>query len=479
MTHIHLPQSISRRTVLSGLVGSAALTLLPLPSLAATPNVREFSLKAQPAKASILPDKYGKTPVFSYNGQIPGQTLRVTQGDTVRIHFENKLDEPTTVHWHGLRIPIGMDGVPDISQKPVAPGESFTYEFRVPDAGTYWYHPHVNTSEQMAKGLSGVFIIDEKEPYKVDREETWVLDDWRFNQDATIRNDFGRGMDVSHGGRTGNVITVNGKLPGTFPVRAGERIRIRLANVANAKIFILRFEHHKPHVIALDGHPVEPHLPKDNQLIIAPGQRVDVVLDCSGKPGDTFSVIDDLYQGEVYRMIDGVYSDATPVRAKAQGPVVALPDNPLSPLDMGSAVRHEITIDGGAMGSMQGAEFKGTYYPIGELVKYGRVWALNGVAAHTTAMAPILTAKLGSTNVITVRNDTGFPHPMHLHGHAFRILKTNGVDKPHQPWVDTVLMEPRGTAEIAFVADNPGDWLFHCHILEHVIGGMLSVIRVA
>jgi len=286
-------------------------------------------------------------------------------------------------------------------------------------------------------------------------------------------------MDISHGGRIGNLITVNGKLPSTLNVRAGERIRIRLANVANAKIFALRFEGHDPKVIAIDGHPVEPHSPADHQLIIGPGQRIDVILDCTGEPGDTFGIIDDAYQGEVYRMIDGVYSSKAPIRSQPQGPVQALAPNPLSEPDLTVAKSHKIVIDGGGMGNMQGAEFDGTYRTIGELVRNGRVWALNGVAAHTTAMPPILSLNRGSTNVITVRNDTVFPHPMHLHGHAFRILKTNGIDEPHRPWADTVLLSPQGgTAEIAFVADNPGDWLFHCHILEHVDGGMLSVIRV-
>lgn len=469
---------MTRRAVLSGLVGGTALTVLPLPAFAATNTVRQFNLKAQKGSAAILPADWAETDVWCYNGKVPGPVLRAKQGDRVRIHFENALDEPTTVHWHGLRIPINMDGVPDISQKPVQPGETFTYEFDLPDAGTYWYHPHVNTSEQVARGLSGVFIIEEKNPPKVDREELWVLDDWRLNKDASIRDDFGRGMDVSHGGRQGNLITVNGKIPDTFTVRSGERIRIRLANVCNAKIFVLRFEGVAPKVVAIDGHPVKPHAPQDGALVIGPGQRVDVIADFMGQSGDTFAITDDMYQEEPFKLIEGVYSSTAPIRTEIEGPIAALADNPVSEIDLTAPQRHEITIDGGAMGSMQGAELDGNYMPINELVQNGRVWALNGVAAHTTAMPPILTAKRGSTNVIIVRNNTVFPHPMHLHGHAFRILKMNGQDEPFTPWADTVLMPPQTTAEIAFVADNPGDWLFHCHILEHVVGGMLSVIRV-
>lgn len=481
MKHKDLPRLLSRRKVLGGLASGAALSVLPLPVLSAATDadVREFHLKAQPSITTILGGEWGDTPVWSYNGKVPGPVLRAKQGERVRIHFENGLSEPTTVHWHGMRIPIEMDGVPDISQKPVQPGETFTYEFTVPDAGTFWYHPHVNTPEQVARGLSGVFIVDELEPPQVDREELWVLDDWRLNKDATIREDFGRGMDISHGGRFGNLATLNGKLPGNFVVTSGERIRLRLANVANARIFGLRFEGHDPQVIAIDGHPVAPHPISDGVLVIGPGQRVDLMLDCLGQPGDTFSVVEDFMLDQPYRMIDGVYASATPLREKPIGPVQALPANPLNEVDLANALQHEIVIQGGAMGSMAGAELNGTYMDIRTLVQNGRVWALNGKAAHTTAMPPILTAKYGSTNVVTVRNNTVFPHPMHLHGHAFRILKTNGKEEPLRPWADTLLLAPQGgTAEIAFVADNSGDWLFHCHILEHTAGGMLSVFRV-
>jgi len=471
---------LSRRTVLGGMAGSAFLCALPLAASAKASNVREFSLKAQPGTATILGGKWADTKVWNYSGQTPGPVLRVTQGDRVRIHVENGLDQPTTIHWHGLRIPINMDGVPDISQAPIQPGETFTYEFVVPDAGTFWYHPHVNTSEQIARGLNGILIVEEKSPPTVDREELWVIDDWRLNQDATIQENFGHGMDISHGGRQGNLVTINGKVPDIFSVRSGERIRLRLANVANARLFGLRFEGHEPQVIAIDGHPVLPHVPQNGQLILAPGQRVDIILDCTAKPGTAFKVMDEIYADQAYALIDIAYSKDKPVRTKLLGKIKPLADNPLSEPNLADPNRnkYEVIIDGGAMGSMQGADFKGQYLTINELIKHRRIWAINGVAADTTAMAPMYTVKRGSTNVFSIKNDTVFPHPMHLHGHAFRILSINGQAELYRPWADTVLLPPQGSAKIAFVADNPGDWLFHCHILEHVDGGMLSVIRV-
>ncbi|MEG3618712.1 multicopper oxidase domain-containing protein [Magnetovibrio sp. PR-2] len=143
------------------------------------------------------------------------------------------------------------------------------------------------------------------------------------------------------------------------------------------------------------------------------------------------------------------------------------------------AVHHEMVISGGAMSGMQGAIYKGKKRSMRELMGEMKVWALNGVTAHTTDMPPIFNFDLGKTYVIDVKNESMFPHPMHLHGHAFRLLSMNGKAVPNTPWMDTVLLTGRETARIALVAENPGDWLFHCHVLSHVQGGMTSLIRVS
>ena len=179
-----------------------------------------------------------------------------------------------------------MDGVPHLTQPPIAPGETFVYEFDVPDAGTYWYHPHERSFEQVGRGLYGPLIVEEREPIQVDRDVTWVLDDWRLLPDAQISDDFGNFMDASHNGRVGNTVTVNGRILETFPVRAGERLRLRLINAANARIFALEFQDHRPMVIALDGQPVEPHEPAGGRVILGPAMRADLVFDMTGRPGD-------------------------------------------------------------------------------------------------------------------------------------------------------------------------------------------------
>lgn len=473
MNSAHAPLSLSRRALLIGSGAAALSAVLPRIGQSATPS----TLTPRETEAQLLPDDWPPTKLWSYGDGIGGPTLRYTQGDTLRVTLDNQLAQPTTVHWHGLRLPHAMDGVPFVSQDPVQPGETFTYEFKLPDAGTYWYHPHVNSSEQIGRGLYGALIVEEKNPPVVDRDLVWLWDDWRVAKDGSIHDSFENGMDISHGGRSGNYITLNGGLPEDLLVRKNERLRLRLLNVANARIFAFAFQNHDVHVIAIDGQPVAPHTPEGGVLILAPGQRADVILDCTNEAGSEHALIEGLDENETFKMLAIRYDTAEPLRTKPD-PVPHLPANPLSEPDLSNAEHHDVAITGGAMSGIQGAVYKGEYRPIDELVQERRIWALNGVAAHTTAMLPILEFAKGSTQIITVTNETMFPHPMHLHGHAFRILEANGRREPYAPWADTVLLGGRQTAKIALVADNPGDWLFHCHILAHVQGGMSSIIRV-
>ena len=250
----------SRRSFLTASGGAAVGTLFPTwPGR--TGSTAKYQLVARPGRTLLVGAEYPETAIWAYNGQVPGPEVRVRQGEQLRITVENQLAEETTVHWHGVRVPNAMDGVPHLTQQPIAPGEIFVYEFDVPDAGTYWYHPHQRSFEQVGRGLYGPLIVEEREPIQVDRDVTWVLDDWRLLPDAQISDDFGNFMDSSHNGRVGNTITVNGRILESFAVRAGERVRLRLINAANARIFGLEFEGHLPQVIALDGQPVEPHEP--------------------------------------------------------------------------------------------------------------------------------------------------------------------------------------------------------------------------
>jgi len=471
MSDKHVRAPLARRRFLAGMAGLAGAPLLgSCVTRAATPLATvEAQLVAAPGSAQLVPSEHPRTAVWAYNGQVPGPTLRVRQGDRLRVRVENRLDESTTVHWHGIRLPNAMDGVPDLTQPPIAPGGSFLYEFALPDAGTFFYHPHSRSYEQVARGLAGALIVEERAPIPVDRDEVWVLGDWRLDRDASIRAGFGSFMDVSHNGRVGNTVTINGAVPEAFRVRAGERIRLRLINAATARIFGLEFRGHEPVVIALDGQPVAPHAPEGGVVVLGPAQRADVVIDLLGAPGSRHAVHDRFYPRLEYRLVDIAYADEPPLRARPLAAPVRLPDNPLSDPDLERAERHEIALTGGMMGDMSG-------------LPRGKAWAVNGLAKGcgegVAVFDPLLIFRRGRSYVLKLVNDTAWHHPMHWHGHSFRVIARNGRPTAHREWLDTVLLAPDETAEIAFVADNPGEWMFHCHVLDHQAGGMAACLRV-
>lgn len=479
----NFPPALSRRGFLAGSAAAgAALSLHP----AWADTHRAFILRAASGRAQLAPEPWGESDVWYYGGIVPGPEIRVRQGDRLRIAVENALDEETTVHWHGLRVPNAMDGVPHLTQAPIAPGETFTYEFDAVDAGTFWYHPHQRSFEQVGRGLYGALIIEEATPPRVDREMVWVLDDWRLTKEAEIDDSFGDSHDMSHAGRLGNTVTINGRVPDVVPVRAGERIRLRLINAANARIFALDFGDLAPQVIALDGQPVTPHAPLDARgwVVIGPAMRVDLMLDMTGAPGETVTITDRFFSDQNFGVVDLAYSE-TPLRDTAPDWDMALAPNPLPEPDLAQARRHEVTFTGGMMGgmveremgiasqeSMMGGGMMGRMHE-------NKIWFIKGVAAEGHILDPMLTLERDASHVIAMTNATAFHHPIHLHGHSFRVISLNGAPTAHREWQDTVLMAPRERVEIAFVADNPGDWMFHCHILEHQAGGMMGMFRVA
>ena len=486
-----IDSALSRRTLLKACAAGAASLGLPGLTLSArAAGVRDFFLRAAPGRTQFAPAPHGETPAWCYNGTVPGPEIRVRQGERLRITVENGLAEETTVHWHGLRVPNAMDGVPHLNQPPIAPGKSFFYEFDAVDAGTFWYHPHQRSFEQVGRGLYGPLIVEEPAPPQVDRELFWVLDDWRLTRSAEISDDFGNGHDMSHNGRIGNTVTINGRVPDALPVRSGERIRLRLINAANARIFGLDFQGHAPTVIALDGQPVTPHAPAGGLVVLGPAMRADIMLDMTGKPNSRVTVSDRFYRGLEYRLIDLVY-DQRPVRDTVPDWPIALPANPLPEPDLAEARRHEVIFNGGMMGAMVMAKMGGSMGEGGRTgmasgmmrgmmgMMHGQgIWFVNGKAAEGHVLDPMLTLDLDRSHVIAMTNATAWHHPIHLHGHSFRVISRNDAPTPHREWQDTVLMAPREKVEVAFVADNPGDWMFHCHILEHQAGGMMGVIRV-
>ncbi|RWA75466.1 MAG: multicopper oxidase family protein [Mesorhizobium sp.] len=474
---VNFDLQISRRGFLIAATGVASASLFNTRSLLAS-EVDERELRATHGRASLAGPEGPGTSIWGYDGTVPGPTLRLQQGRPARITVENGLGEDTTVHWHGIRLPNAMDGVPGLTQPPIKPGESFVYEFTPPDAGTFWYHPHADSLVQMGRGLAGALIVEETEPLAADRDVLWVLQDWRLSGDKQIAAGFGSAMDAAMSGRVGNLVTINGTVPADLGVRAGERLRLRLANASLARMMALRFEGHRPVVLAIDGQPCDPHEPDDGRLVLAPAMRIDIVLDMQGDPGSRHAVIDDFYDGLAYTLTNLAYDKALSLRSHPLDAPLALPRNPLPEPALANAVRQEVVLQGGMMG---GGKLAGVGMMGMPGMSGGAAWAINGMSmtgdGHA-GMAPQFTLERGATCHLTIRNETAWWHPMHVHGFSLSVLSRNGAPVPHRQWQDTVLLAPKDVIECAFVADNPGDWMLHCHVADHQMAGLMTVFRV-
>lgn len=472
--------SLTRRTLLTSATAAFVAPALPRLARAASMPV----LRASPASAQIAPDGYGATDVWAYGsdggtGIVPGPEIRVRAGERVQRRLSNGLTQPTAVHWHGIRIDNAMDGAVGLTQDAVQPGDTFDYDFIAPDPGTYWYHSHDRSWEQVARGLAGPLIVEEVEPWTgldgaATREITMMLTDWRLEETGEIHEaSFGDLHDWSHGGRLGNTVTVNGRSNAELVVHAGERLRLRMINAATARIMPLQIDGHEATLIALDGHPVAPRAA--GQIVLAPAQRADVVIDCTGKPGSQAALLLDAGRGDWVQIATLAYSSAAPMPASS-GPIRPLPMTMDHAIDLNDAQQEELLMEGGAMGGLRRARLDGVDSDFRELVAARRVWAFNSVAGDMEE--PAFRAPLGGTVHLTLRNDTAFPHGIHLHGHHFEVLARDGQPDPHRDRRDTVLSAPGEVTEIAFRADNPGKWLLHCHMLGHQASGMITWFEV-
>ena len=447
-----------RRAVLAGLAALAA----PRLTLAAGDDA--LTLTARPAAADL--GAGALTRVWSYDGTCPGPELRVRAGERLRVRFRNALEVPTSVHWHGVRLRNAMDGVPYLTQPPVPPGGAFLYDFTAPDAGTFWYHAHMNGWEQVARGLYGPLIVEDGRPGP--RDVTVMVDDWRLDEAGQIHASFGAPHDASHAGRLGNWLTANGATAPALPARPGETLRLRMISAANARI--MAFDLGAPAtVIALDGAALETPQPLEGPLTLAPAQRADVVLTLPAAPGD--HGVREVSTGEP---IVAFTFRAAGEPASPAPPAAPAPWGQREP-DMAAARRTPVVMEGGAMRWLASATLDGEAMDGRALAGRGQFWAFNGVA--NMAEAPLAEARVGETLTLAVDNRTRWRHAMHLHGQHFRVTARDGAPT-REPWRDTVLIAPDARLDLSFRADAPGDWLFHCHMLAHAESGMRSWIRV-
>jgi len=427
--------------------------------VSANGTVREFQLIAAPSTVSLFDGR--SFDAWAYNGQVPGPTLRVRLGDTVRVRFTNRLPQATTIHWHGVRVPNAMDGVPGVTQAPVQPGEKFTYEFTPKDAGTFWFHPHLRSSEQVERGLFGALIVEDATPPPYSRDELWILDDWLLTREGTLFADFNTRHDLAHDGRWGNVVTVNGRTNGRLLVRPGERIRLRLVNVANGRVFVPDFSGLAARVIAVDG--LYTARPIDLAgFEMAPGNRVDLDLTIpTSAAGKRLTVADRFTRqaiplAEISVEGDPVSTPEFESPARAHVPGWQRPES-------ATPVRAKFSLNAQSGGP------------------FGIQWTINGAAmehaAHAMPEHP-QHLPIGEFSRLRFVNESYRLHPMHIHGLFFKVLARNGVPVNEAHFRDTVLIHAQETVDIGTVPEDAGRWMLHCHILEHAESGMMTVIEV-
>ncbi|HET7273029.1 MAG TPA: multicopper oxidase family protein, partial [Rubrobacter sp.] len=400
----------------------------------------------------------------------------------LRAKVLNRLPTDTTIHWHGLPVPNAMDGVPHITQPPIKSGEDFTYAFVVPTAGTYVYHSHVGL--QLDRGLYGPLIVEPKnEALEYDREYVLLLDDWLDGISGTPEDTLkalqasggGMGEGMMGGGRgqggsgpSGAVdyplYLINGRAPNepeTLDVRRGEKVRLRFINPSGETTFRFAVGGHKLTITHSDGQPVE--RVEVDAVRIGPGERYDVMVEATnpgvwqvaaapeGKNGSARAIL---------RYEESSRSSPPPTNHLPQelsGRLLSYGDLRTTRQDVFPSDRlfggPDRTLDLTLSGGM------GNY-----------VWTINGQAYPD---ADPLEVNKGEWVRVHLTNQSMMAHPMHLHGHFFELLNGTG----RGPFKDTVLVEPHmGEAAFDFVADNPGDWLFHCHIVYHMESGMARVL---
>jgi FtsP/CotA-like multicopper oxidase with cupredoxin domain len=355
-----------------------------------------------------------------FNGTVPGPVIRARRGDEIKVRLVNGLDEPIAFHWHGVRVPNAMDGGAPLTGPPIATGASFDYRFRVPDAGTFWYRTMSRTQQE--RGLYGALIVAEPASPAVDQDHFLVFGERRTDRKATRQ------------------FTLNGAAALDLSVRPNERLRLRFVNASATQVMNARIENHRVIVMALDGEPAEPFASRDGRIALGPGNRADVFVDATLAPGSVAPITFTQERSEAPsgRLIYG----ETPARAAPLGEPAPLPANPLpARMNFSGALRTALRIEGGD-------------------------------AATPAAMPPALfSAERGRTVVMALDNRNDGARAVHLHGHHFRLL--DRLDDGWKPyWLDTVVVERRQPARIAFVADNPGRWLIEQHALDGPAAGV-------
>ena len=497
---------LTRRQLLAGALGTAGVATLgacartseAVPARSAA--VRRAEAERRGAGQRLVTARLAPGPValdlggpvvdtWAYGDALPGPLLRARAGDLMRVTVDNALPSDTSVHWHGIALRNDMDGVPGVTQGPIRPGATFTYEFTVPDPGTYFYHPH--SGVQLDRGLYGALLVDDPdERGGYDTEWTVLLDDWvdgtGRTPDDVLRALTGTGGSggsggMNHGamngmddgsmdgmgdmGGMGESMTspllggagdveyphylINGRVP-TAPrslrVTPGQKLRLRIVNAGSDTAFRVALGGHRLTVTHSDGFPVVPTT--TDALVVGMGERYDVEVTL----GDGVFPLVAVAEGKAGRAL-------ALVRTGAGRP----PDADVHPaeLDRRVTLGNDLSAAPDVLLPSKRVDRTHDLVLAGSMAPYR--WTING---RTFSDSEALAVEQGERVRLRIRNRSKMFHPMHVHGHTFALAKGG-------PRKDTVIVRPMETVEVELDATNPGQWMTHCHNIYHAETGMM------
>lgn len=415
----------------------------------------EYSFEAGEFDWEIAPGKTVRA--WGFNNQLPGPAIKASKGDIVRVKVKNNLNEPTIIHWHGIRLLASMDGT-DAVQRPIQPEEEFEYRFEVPDAGTFWYHSHFNETAQMEKGMYGSLIVSDPNDPVLDDEKVLMIDDMKLTADNEFTKPgwfFARWLE-RHDRREGSTLLINGKENTVLNIKAGQIERWRIINSSSARYFSLHLQGKSFQLIATDGGLIE--TPRSLiEILITPGERIDIA-------------VGPFEEGETILLESLPYNRMTSIKPKLQTfAIIHVGELNKSIASLPSQLRYI------KPSAPQHSEVtRKIKFSVGPSLKNGINFLINS-EMHVNDK-PV---KVGELQIWELVNSSLMDHPFHLHGFFFQVIEINGKAPEYTAWKDTYNLPPRSKVKIAWVPDNrPGTWMYHCHILEHHEAGMMAHFKV-
>jgi FtsP/CotA-like multicopper oxidase with cupredoxin domain len=424
----------------------------PVPARILDEEPREIRMTLEARETAWVVSEDTTVSAWGYNGMVPGPIIVGNVGDTLVVKLINRLPEPTSIHWHGLRLPSAMDGTESV-QKLVEPGETFEYRFVLPDAGTFWYHSHHNETIQLERGLYGALVVLGANEPQFDADRVFVLDDVKVRGGRIAKP----ALFDRHSGREGDTLLINGETQPHYVIAAGQTERWRIINAASSRYVRLSLGGRPFKIIGSDGGLLESAVTV-TETLITPGDRVELAVGPFDDEGAEIAI-----ESLPYRrtsMKRARYLKWGTLHVGALKPSRATRIEQLTTIE-------QLVPDGPI-------ESTRTVRLGARMTLHGHDWLINGEQHHRSE--PV---KAGQLQVWDIVNETGMDHPFHLHGFFFQVVAVDGQRVRPTSWEDTVNVVAKQTVTIAFRADNrPGEWMYHCHILEHHAAGMMGHFEI-